>query len=114
MQFSPASSTVIEACPVGSSHSSSTVVTPASANASTRELRMLVATNCPDEDHRAPLVAACTAWLAPLPPTQTCRSCASTVSPGLAGARRRERSRFTEPTTTTGLLTLDSVQRCPW
>ena len=33
MQFSPASSTVIEACPVGSSHSSSTAVTPASASA---------------------------------------------------------------------------------
>ena len=104
MVFSPASSTVMRARPVGAPSMRCTwrVSTPSSCSAASRKSPPSSAPTRPTMLTSWPSRAAATAWFAPLPPAWRCGAPPKTVSPG-AGSRRTPTTRSTLrlPTTQT-------------
>ena len=96
MVFSPASSTVISASPVGAPSIRCTwrASTPSSRSAASRKSPPSSPRRAPTNVTSCPRRAAATAWLAPLPPAWRCGEPPSTVSPG-AGSRRTPTTRST-------------------
>ena len=107
--FSPFADTLIKACPVGCRELILTI--PVSTALSCKKARIVLPASsapvAPIINVAAPIRAAATAWLAPLPPGKCARRRATTVSPGCGNlSTKATTSWLIEPSTQTLSLLL--------